>query len=678
MLRAWRALASGTRLIALLCMAVVCAGGITRVHGQTSLELKLGELVFAPAEGQVVVARGVLLTLPGAGKQAVLDVEALQLPGHALTKLRLTCGRQALADGTLRCEDGHLVADGLPSGAHVMLDMALDGSRLSLSFRHAVLGQLDVAYAAGTRLRLNARALQLAALAPFLPGVTRGASGQVDLALDYRESGQGPQMSLEGRITDGRFSSADGLQAAEALSVTFSLEASARGDVWRWQGTAGWNAGEVYLHPFYLQAGPVLEAAGLLNGDVLSVKDARVRMDGVDTLLADAEIGLAPLQLRHARLNVGRADLATIGPRWIAPLLRPGRADGLLFSGRADARLELRDAVPVAADIVLDQIAIRFVDEDIAFGPVSGRIPWHREHPGRASLEIAGGQWQKLSLGAFVLDAALAGNAVRVADLDVPVMDGRLRLRDLAVVRGADGWSGEGRAELAPISMTSLADALGWPAMTGEVSAVLPGLRITPSEVRLDGALDVSVFDGRLTVSKLALFEPFSAASHLAADVRARNLDLGQLTETFSFGGMTGRVDVDVVNLELVDWTPTQFDASLRSAAGDYPRRISQRAVQNISALGGAGAMAALQRGFLGIFESFGYREIALSCILRAGVCEMAGLPGAGAEGGGFRIVRGGGVPALDVMGYNRRVDWADLVGRVRAVIASNMTPVIE
>ena len=42
---------------------------------------------------------------------------------------------------------------------------------------------------------------------------------------------------------------------------------------------------------------------------------------------------------------------------------------------------------------------------------------------------------------------------------------------------------------------------------------------------------------------------------------------------------------------------------------------------------------------------------------------------------GGFVIVRGGGVPALDVIGYNRRVDWDELVNRLQRVIAENVSP---
>ena len=223
--------------------------------------------------------------------------------------------------------------------------------------------------------------------------------------------------------------------------------------------------------------------------------------------------------------------------------------------------------------------------------------------------------------------------------------------------------------------MRLLTQALGLPSMAGRLSASLPGVRVSPGEITFDGAVVMSVFDGYVQATQLHVREPFGVASHVRADIEARHLDLAQLTDTFSFGSITGFVDADVRGLELVRWRPTSFDARLVSSPGDYRRRISQRAVQNISALGGAGAMAVLQRGVLGLFDTFGYRELGFQCVLAGGVCLMSGIDGGERADGSFQIVRGGGIPALDVIGYNRRVDWNELVGRIQRVIDENVTP---
>jgi hypothetical protein len=138
---------------------------------------------------------------------------------------------------------------------------------------------------------------------------------------------------------------------------------------------------------------------------------------------------------------------------------------------------------------------------------------------------------------------------------------------------------------------------------------------------------------------------------------------------------MTGRLDGDVKNMVLSRWQPVQFDASFRSAEGRYPKKISQRAVENISALGGAGAAAAIQRSFLRFFKEFNYSKIGLSCKLRKGICEMDGVEPAK---DGYVIVKGSGVPAITVLGYNRNVSWGELLSRIQRVTQGNAKPVIQ
>ncbi|HAJ72846.1 MAG TPA: hypothetical protein DCO68_12295, partial [Methylophilaceae bacterium] len=96
---------------------------------------------------------------------------------------------------------------------------------------------------------------------------------------------------------------------------------------------------------------------------------------------------------------------------------------------------------------------------------------------------------------------------------------------------------------------------------------------------------------------------------------------------------------------------------------------ISQRAVQNISALGGAGAAAAIQRSFLSFFEQFNYEKIGLSCQLRNDICQMGGVE---STQGGYVIVKGSGIPAITVMGYNHTVGWSELLSRIKRITDSN------
>ncbi len=183
------------------------------------------------------------------------------------------------------------------------------------------------------------------------------------------------------------------------------------------------------------------------------------------------------------------------------------------------------------------------------------------------------------------------------------------------------------------------------------------------------------MFDGTVEAKNLVLLDIFGKAPRVQADVVMQNLDLGLVTRTYSFGNITGRMDARIAGLELVNWQPLKFDARLESSAGDYPRKISQAAVQNISALGGAGASAAIQRSVLRFFEQFGYDKLGWACKLQNGVCEMSGVED---RPPGYVIVKGGGIPAITVIGYNRRVEWQELLNRIKRVTQGNVKAIVE
>ncbi|MEO6024147.1 MAG: hypothetical protein ABIP64_13740, partial [Burkholderiales bacterium] len=183
------------------------------------------------------------------------------------------------------------------------------------------------------------------------------------------------------------------------------------------------------------------------------------------------------------------------------------------------------------------------------------------------------------------------------------------------------------------------------------------------------------VFDGVVVATNMRLGGALGSAPQLEGTVVMSNLDLDVLTKTFAFGKIKGRIDVALENMLLSNWKPVRFDGRVMSSDGNYPRKISQQAVQNISSLGGAGAAAAIQRSFLRIFEQFGYKKIGLTCKLRDTICEMGGVVNTPQ---GYVLVQGGGIPSITVMGYNRQVGWEELLARIKAATQSNVGPVVK
>ena len=213
---------------------------------------------------------------------------------------------------------------------------------------------------------------------------------------------------------------------------------------------------------------------------------------------------------------------------------------------------------------------------------------------------------------------------------------------------------------LTPVSMQAFSSALGWPTLAGKLSGVVPRVRYENHELTVGGILLVQAFDGDITVRNLRIREPLGLAPRLWADIRLAHLDLDTLTRTFAFGRIEGRLQGEVNNLYMEAWQPVAFDAVLQTPPDDDSRhRISQKAVDTISDLGGAGVGGVLSRSFLRMLEDFPYKKLGISCRLHNGICDMGGV--APAENGYYLVQPTFLPPRLAVIGHSqaRRLGFA-------------------
>jgi hypothetical protein len=204
------------------------------------------------------------------------------------------------------------------------------------------------------------------------------------------------------------------------------------------------------------------------------------------------------------------------------------------------------------------------------------------------------------------------------------------------------------------------------------VSGRIPGLSYRDKELTVNGDVSAAVFNGTIVGRNFRLRDPLGPWPRLFADVSARQLDLELVTRAFPIGNITGRLDADVKGLELFNWSPVAFDAHLYTTPGDRSKHlISQKAVTSISNVGGGGGgvSAALQSGVLRFFDDFRYDRIGLACRLKNDVCAMGGVEPAGI---GYYIVKGKGIPRIDIIGNQGRVDWPTLISQIVAGMNSN------
>ena len=633
------------------------------------LTLDLGTL-----EGKNWKAEGVRVAW-AAADGARVEIGRFEGFGHKFDKLRLDCVRFGALRGIWRCDEGVLQGP-----ERLAVNFIYDPGRKSLDLTLATAaGESWQLTQDGDDFTLNLKQAALTRLSPWLPGEIKPSAGRVSGVVRFAPR----RLSSDLRIESGAFADSAGLRAGENLTGKLAIDARLDGTTWRWSTRLAWDSGAVLIDPIYVaEGGHLLTATGSLAGDSLEIDSAAIDWRALGRIEVRASIDTGNWSARRWTINA--PDLQLVALRPLLPqtwLEQHGLAD-LVLSGRANfnmaaietgierARIRLSGA---GVDVPARRLGIEGLDLDFGFQPLI-TTPFR--------LEIGKLRFKDLTLGPSTAQGELRDGRLSVAHLIVPLLDGVLALNEIDIGRDAGRWQARLRGALTPLSMQGLTTALDWHPMSGSLSAVLPQMRYVEddkgSSFSVDGAVLFKVFGGDANVDGIRIDNPFGRTPRLAANLKLRGLDLETMTGAVKFGSISGRVDVNVDGLEMESWQPLSFDARIITSAGDFRKRISQRAVQNISSIGGAGAGAAIQASFMRFFDTFGYERIGLSCRLRNNICEMGGVDGRAGAGGAYTIVKGGGVPALNVVGYNRFVGWQEMLERIQAVIDGNSKMVVQ
>ena len=623
-------------------------------------------------DGPGLTANGITGVLRSAGATTLeLKIANVSVAGNSWRNVRLTCPDLRQERDQLMCAQGALEAP----------------ARIPVSFRYSTrTNNLDVALAPAANEEWRLTLGTGAATRMFTLAVTNGNltrfnawwpaawpkpnAGAVSGRISFSD-GEAAQASAELTIAGFGFGDDSGLHAGEKIAGVVSVQAHERGGRWQWQSQLNWKSGDVFWQPLFVGGGGhVLTMAGTLDAQRVAIERGQLALTGIGGVDFSATLDRIGGILAAAKLKSANLEIATLYDKLLKPTLQGTPLADLRCGGHADIALEVRDGAVVGADLQFKRVSIEDKGRRFALFGLTGSLPWQRDQSTTAKLRLEGGEVLRVPFGAVDLPLETRGTRVRVHDVGVPLLGGKLSIKDFATSGERESWRWRFTGGITPLSLEQLTTALGIPVMHGTLSAEIPEVNYRQSTLTVGGALLLRIFDGTIVADKLVLEDPFGRLPRLAADVDMHNLDLELLTRTFSFGNITGRVDARVRMLELVNWEAVHFDARIASSAGEYPRRISQAAVQNISALGGAGAAAAIQRSFLRFFETFGYSTLGLSCKLESGVCQMGGIDNVPQ---GYVIVKGGGIPAITVLGYNRKVGWRELIERLKRVTEGNV-----
>ncbi|NNC77535.1 MAG: hypothetical protein HKN77_06180 [Woeseiaceae bacterium] len=622
--------------------------------------------------------------------------------GQIFDDTRVACALIELSAQTIKCANasfafmipgigrqttpGAFTYDRHTGAATVQLSgLAVAGGKLRCNITAGDTG-ISVRYT-GTRLQL-AGLVELANLfTDSLAGYS--ANGVADVSGTFAMPAAGPtRLTLIADLADVAFANDAGTIATDGVAGKLELELQRDDDIVRFTINVDSDRGEAYLEPVYanfsehalhLIANEVvttdfsnfdiprfsLQQAGLL--DVAGSAQLNLPEEGGAASRVSADVVLRDSSVAYLYDNLVRVALA-------GTLLGDLETDG-----RLSGSMRITDNAPNSINLQLNDVILDDRRGRFALYGLQGNIEWHADgetKTGPSLLRWDSGAVYNILIGSAELPLQLGDNDVEfLAPLRLATMGGALLINELELHNfGTDAATGRLDAELQPIQLGQLTGTFGWPAFSGTLSGRLPLLRLAENTITVGGTLSAQAFDGTMEMSNLRIEQPFGRVPRMQGDLAFRNLDLQRVTEAFSFGLIQGRLSGDVTALRMQNWRPVAMDMNFYTPINDRSlHRISQRAVENLASVGGGGAAAALSTGFLQFFEVFAYDRIGLRCVLNNGVCTMSGAGPAksGTQGSGYYIVKGSGIPRIDVVGYRNTVSWPKLVQQLAAITRS-------
>ena len=599
------------------------------------------------------------------------------------TRLANTPLKNTVLDARLRRDGDSIAIDSLAlrsQRGNTALQLTAD----RILLQHLLRGELQLPPGATLRLQADKQRLQ-ATLNPASGGAnhaaelplallptllnTRGiqAGGTLRPDLTLRHDANGLRISGSVSLDDLRYNSADSMQAAEHLHGSARLDLRQHGS--RWQGDIALHLthGEILITPYYLKIdGAPLDLSARLDWQPgrLTLRDLTLD-DGKTHAHADLDWNLAHKRLTALTLHQLSGDADNLYRRYLKPMLGDGLFGDAELQGSLYLRGNYRDGKIGYLAAVLNHIHISDRQGRYELRDLDGQAGNNGE-PSRLSL--AGARWHKLPVGAMRAELRWDASGVTLQKpLHIPLLDGGITLHRLT----PRGDNYQISAQIDPISLTHLGEALDTVRFRGMISGTLPDIRLARDGLQLRQPVNVAVFDGNVQIEQLHISRFFSDAPLAVFNLRLSRLDLQQLTNAFGIGEIEGRIEGSAEDVVLTNWRPQHFRARLHTPAQNPGRRrISHEAVAYLSRVGDGGGGLMVNQ-FIRVLNRFPYDKLGFSAELTNGVLKLDGIAPAADGQNGYYLVKGRGAPRLDIIGHTRDIDWAELIERIKLATVS-------
>ncbi len=607
-----------------------------------------------------------------------------------LSDIRYQCADHLISESLLSCSHAEFSATSSlwPDRLEGIAEWSLDRPRDNLSFALTLPmlgGKAQVtgrAQGDDLDIRITLDQLSLEVLArQFMPTLLDDSdqlggelSAIVDVMFTDADTLSAPQLVGEYSVSGLSADVQQGSYAAAELMIDGGFHWTLDPVSSRLNISTAIRSGELLAGPVYLDfsAIPGLNVVSeLFLSDALSPSQIDLTVRDEDALNLQASITLAAdLSLERVAVTIEQLSLAEGFDRYLKGLLEPSGWHTINPQGDLNGELLLVGQSLEQLTLAVTEVSLLDDKNRIEFSNLNGIVDYSVSGDSSDSwLSWGQASVYQMSIGTARAEFFTGGQMFQLLKpLTLPIFDGSLNVSELLVTDlRSDEVRVDFNARLEPISMRDITRALQWPEFSGTVSGTIPGVTLSGDMFEVAGDIDLNVFGGLIRISDLEIERLFGVLPSLSATIGLDDLDLQQVTGTFSFGEIQGRLDGHVNDLRLLNWSPVAFDLELMTPEKTQGRdlgeqRISQRAINNISSIGGGAAI--LSNTVMRFFDDFSYRRLGIRCRLFNHVCRMSGIEPAER---GYYLIKGAGLPRINIIGYSSEVNWPQLISRLQA-----------
>ena len=564
----------------------------------------------------------------------------------------------------------------------------LEGSNFSLA---EVALHVPIDWTASS-LKLKNVSIKGQSLVAGSKGRTGGGAKQVQIRGSVGYSTEAP-LVVSGRveISGGRFASADGTTVGENLLFSGSIEVVSKtaDPSMRFAGNLSLQRGEMLWGKFFADLGaqrPVLDfdLDYLRGDDSIRLRQARLALASIGNIGISGTINqlarapLAEIQAHGENFNAGGFFNFFVQENFKRqyPILDKLRVGGQIgFQLHAQGNL---DHLISEGRMTLENGELGGKSNDWEIGPVALTLPFQISYPERSStanrvtpgiLSIRGGRFGLRSLEPIITAISLSNNTLLLHQpVRLALFGGSVEITNLAwpdIINDPKAMSFS--LELKFLQLQELTDALGWPHFSGTLSGAIPQIRSTRETLRSEGQVHADLFGGQLQIDRMEIENPFSAIPSLKLAARFQDIRLEQVSDTFSFGKISGILDGVVNDLVITDGQPARFQAQAETVERpESSQWINVEALNKITILSSGQDSNVLYGGLAGFFENFRYSKMGFRASLSNDKLILRGVESR--DGKEFLVVGTLLPPTVNIISHTQEIGFSELLRRLERI----------